>query len=518
MVSRSKALKQDPERQCSATETVVASRSEVAGFARLWRQRHWLLLCLDVAACFGSFIGVYYLRFHADFLDLSVLSLSPFNPSVDPYLKAATLTTAIWIFLLAREGNYRDHLNFATALTYRIQVVLMTGFYAIVFLMVISFMFRYLLLSRVVYVVGFASACTFMILVRFCFSLVEHRLADQCVTVYRVLVLGWSKNVETLLQRLQGKNQCTHVLGRLTWDRDRNAGVADWSQVPVLGSVEDLEDIYTRTPFDQLLVVADGNGEDGSVKYQETIIRALNFSEERGIYFYMVPELFDVIVTRTELGSFSGIPLIRLQDASLHPIYGVVKRVLDVLVAAAVLVLGLPLWLLIAALIKLTTKGPVIYIQARAGAYGKPFSMFKFRSMVKDADQKLHEMIDFNALKEPVFKFQNDSRVTSVGRILRRLGLDEIPQLLNVLIGQMSLVGPRPEQVELVQRYNTRQRRRLKARPGITGYQQVMSRGELSLEKRIEYDLYYLKHQSFFLDLFIIAKTLLVIARGDGMK
>jgi lipopolysaccharide/colanic/teichoic acid biosynthesis glycosyltransferase len=144
--------------------------------------------------------------------------------------------------------------------------------------------------------------------------------------------------------------------------------------------------------------------------------------------------------------------------------------------------------------------------------------MYKFRSMVEDAEERLGELVDFDKIEEPVFKLSEDPRVTPVGKFLRRTSLDETPQMINVLLGSMSLVGPRPEQVELVARYTPWQRRRLKAKPGITGYQQVMSRGDLSLARRIEYDLYYLKFQSLFLDLYILFKTLIVVLRGDGMK
>ena len=124
--------------------------------------------------------------------------------------------------------------------------------------------------------------------------------------------------------------------------------------------------------------------------------------------------------------------------------------------------------------------------------------------------------MDFNRLKEPVFKIAHDPRVTPIGRLLRKTGLDEVPQLLNVLSGSMSLVGPRPEQIELVERYNSYQRRRLKAKPGITGYQQVMCRGDLSLAKRIEYDLWYLKNQGIMLDLYCMAKTIISVFRAEG--
>jgi lipopolysaccharide/colanic/teichoic acid biosynthesis glycosyltransferase len=152
------------------------------------------------------------------------------------------------------------------------------------------------------------------------------------------------------------------------------------------------------------------------------------------------------------------------------------------------------------------------------GLEGKPFKMYKFRSMVENADAQLKEMIDLDSLPEPVFKIRQDPRVTPVGRIIRRWSLDEVPQFFNVLLGTMSLVGPRPEQVDLVEKYNLWQRRRLKAKPGITGYQQIMNRGLPFLEKRTAQDLYYLKHQSLWLDLFILAKTIIVVIRDDGLK
>ncbi|MDQ7783352.1 MAG: sugar transferase [Desulfomonilaceae bacterium] len=514
-------VKSIPKRE-SEPRTLAGSdkgRMALGTFARVWRRRNWLLAALDVAACLVSFLGCYYLRFHVDYVTALIPLTFPSTPAVDPYIKATILTTALWILLMKRERMYRDELHFATSLGFRVRIVLITGFYSMVFLMVISFMFRYLLLSRIVYVGGFVSACTLMILVRICFRFVDRRLDDQCVTMYRVLLMGWNRNVEALLDRLQKHNRCTHVLGRLGWGLKSDRIIGNGDQIPYLGTAKDLEDIYREAPFDQLIVVPEGRGTDPQVAAQrETMVRVLNFCEEHGISFYMVPDFVDVIVSRRELGSFSGIPLMRLMDASLHPVYAWVKRAMDVVVASVVLVAGSPLWLAIAVLIKVTSKGPVFYVQKRAGMYGNQFDMYKFRSMVEDAEEKLKGMIDFKKLKEPVFKFRNDPRVTGFGRILRRFGLDEIPQLFNVLLGQMSIVGPRPEQVELVKRYDPWQRRRLKARPGITGYQQVVCRGDLSLAKRIEYDLYYLKHQSFFLDVLIMLRTVLVVIRGDGMK
>lgn len=488
-------------------------------FARFWRRRGGLLFVLDVLICLSCFVGAYFIRFHEDFVALQIAPPFGSVPSSLPYLKAALLATALWIFLMAKERSYGNDLHFSTGFAYQVRLVVISGFYSLVFLIVISFMFRHLLLSRIVYVMGFVLASGSMILVRFIFRSIDRSLSNGSVTVYRVLLLGWNRYAAALLDRLSMQNRCTRVIGRLDWDTLPLRPVRFPEEIPILGTVNDLETVYDREPFDQLLVVTQGQGLDhDNTAHRNALVRTLNFCEEKGISFYMVPDFMDVTVMRRELGTFSGVPLVRLRDSALHPVYGIVKRVMDISLALVVLLVGLPLWLVIAVLIKTSSNGPVFYTQKRVGLHGRPFPMYKFRSMVQDADSRLKELVDFNAMDEPVFNIRHDPRVTSIGRFLRRTSLDEIPQLLNVLTGSMSVIGPRPERVELVAKYTPSQRRRLKAKPGITGYQQVMSRGDPSLAKRIEYDLHYLKHQSLFLDLFILLKTIVVIVRGDGMK
>ena len=202
---------------------------------------------------------------------------------------------------------------------------------------------------------------------------------------------------------------------------------------------------------------------------------------------------------------------VALWDVEAHEI---LKRGVDVVLSVGGLVASLPVWLLIAAAVKLTSRGPVFFAQERAGLRGRPFTMFKFRSMVVDAEDRLKDLVTLDELAEPVYKLKDDPRVTPVGRFLRRFGLDEIPQLLNVLRGEMSLVGPRPEVVTLVDRYNGEQRRRLGVKPGITGYQQIHNRGMPDMAARLAYDFYYLRNRSLPLDLWILIMTVVVIASG----
>jgi len=166
--------------------------------------------------------------------------------------------------------------------------------------------------------------------------------------------------------------------------------------------------------------------------------------------------------------------------------------------------------------IRLDTRGRAIFSQTRAGRDGRPFRMYKFRTMVVDAEDLLADLVSFDHLREPVFKLRHDPRVTRVGRLLRRTSLDELPQLANILKGEMSIVGPRPEQVELVERYSNAERFRLAVKPGLTGPMQVSGRGYLTLEERLAVEREYIENLSLTRDLRIIALTLTAVVSGRG--
>jgi lipopolysaccharide/colanic/teichoic acid biosynthesis glycosyltransferase len=192
------------------------------------------------------------------------------------------------------------------------------------------------------------------------------------------------------------------------------------------------------------------------------------------------------------------------------------KRLLDFLVSLIVLLVLAPLFILIALAIKLDSRGSVIYSQSRAGLGGKPFRMLKFRTMVRDAEEQLKDLVPFDKLAEPMFKLANDPRVTRVGRFLRPWSLDELPQLVNVLIGQMSLVGPRPEQIELVERYASEHLFRLSVKPGMTGPMQIYGRGQLKFEERLAVEREYIENLSLGRDLRILTMTVGVVLGRKG--
>ncbi len=192
------------------------------------------------------------------------------------------------------------------------------------------------------------------------------------------------------------------------------------------------------------------------------------------------------------------------------------KRLLDVSGAAIGLAVSLLPMAVIAMAIKLDTRGPIFFTQDRVGENGRLFRVYKFRSMVDNAELRRHEVVDLDALPEPAYKIRDDPRVTRVGRWLRRFSLDELPQFVNVLRGEMSLVGPRPEEAALVARYNDWQRRRLSVKPGMTGPMQINGRGNLALAQRVALEVEYIEHYSLWRDVAILLKTLPAVLRGEG--
>ena len=216
------------------------------------------------------------------------------------------------------------------------------------------------------------------------------------------------------------------------------------------------------------------------------------------------------------LSQVADLPVIELDTWDVSRSTMLLKRTFDVIVSAGLLTLTAPLFPLIALAIRLDSRGPVFFTQRRAGLGGKPFRMYKFRTMTLDAEERLAEVVSLDDLSEPMFKLRRDPRVTRFGRLLRRLSLDELPQLFNVLKGDMSLVGPRPEELLLVERYGPEHQFRLEVKPGITGPMQVCGRGELTFAERLAVEHDYIEHMSLTRDLRILLLTGPASLRGTG--
>jgi exopolysaccharide biosynthesis polyprenyl glycosylphosphotransferase len=249
---------------------------------------------------------------------------------------------------------------------------------------------------------------------------------------------------------------------------------------------------------------------------EEFVARMVETCRRQHVKLSVVPPVRGMFGTAVQLTHIAELPVVEYNTWDVSASTLVLKRLMDIAIAVPLIVLSLPLFAVIAAAIKLDSPGPVFFTQKRAGKDGVPFSMVKFRTMVANAEALLPGLVSLDALSEPMFKFRRDPRVTRVGRILRRTSLDELPQLLNIALGHMSLVGPRPEQVELVERYEPAHLFRLSMRPGLTGPMQVNGRGALTFEERLAVERDYIENVSLRRDLRILALTVSSVVSGKG--
>ncbi len=276
-----------------------------------------------------------------------------------------------------------------------------------------------------------------------------------------------------------------------------------------LGSVDDIARVAREQGVERVIVTEQEMGEADAERLIEECKAA-------GLGLTFLPQHYGLLGPGIELNRLAELPVLdfRFSDPPRSTI--AMKRGMDVFVSALFLVLLSPLLAAIAVLILLDSGRPVLFRQRRAGKEGRPFTMLKFRTMVADAEERLGDLVDLEQLDQPAFKIPDDPRVTRAGRALRRASLDELPQLINVLGGSMSLVGPRPEEEAVVALYDQRQRTRLGVKPGITGPMQVYGRSDLTFEERLAMERDYLDNLSIVTDLAILVRTPGAIVRGEG--
>jgi exopolysaccharide biosynthesis polyprenyl glycosylphosphotransferase len=280
--------------------------------------------------------------------------------------------------------------------------------------------------------------------------------------------------------------------------------------LPRLGTVAEIARITRECEVERVVVTAD---QEMSEPDAERLIEQCKLA---GLGLTFLPQHFGLLGPGIELNRLAELPVLDFRFSDPPASTLLLKRAVDLVFSALLLALLSPLLVLVSLLILVDSGRPVFFRQARAGKDGAPFRMLKFRTMVVDAEDRLSELVDLAALDEPAFKIPGDPRITRAGRLLRRFSLDELPQFINVLKGDMSLVGPRPEEEAVVALYDERQRVRLAVKPGITGPMQVYGRGDLTFEERLAMERDYLDNLSIAGDLAILLRTPKAIFRGDG--
>jgi exopolysaccharide biosynthesis polyprenyl glycosylphosphotransferase len=283
-----------------------------------------------------------------------------------------------------------------------------------------------------------------------------------------------------------------------------------FSSLPVLGSFDEVVDVVRRHDIDAVAVLP-------SPELEGSALRRLGWAlESTHAELLLAPAVTDIVGPRVHIRPVSGLPLLHMERPELRGIRRLTKEVTDRTAAAFVLILTLPVLVAIAAAVRFTSTGPVLFRQERVGRDGKPFVMLKFRTMVDGADRMASTLAAGNDGNGVLFKLRSDPRTTRVGRVLRRYSLDEIPQLLNILRGDMSLVGPRPPLAAEVERYGLDMQRRFLVKPGLTGLWQISGRSNLSWDESVRIDVRYVEHWSLAFDFMILWKTIGSVLKGSG--
>ena len=391
---------------------------------------------------------------------------------------------------------------------------------AVAFLYRGGFQFRAFSYARGIFIADFFFVLIGAGALRFVMRSVQTFARSRQINLIPTLVVGRGQEASLFIREMRERPSLGYrVIGVV----DTNAidPQASYEDVPVVGRLESLPEVIRDSGANEVIIA------DPQVNGDALFEVMMRCGRRRGVEFRIAPSLFNCLPRKTEIDQIGALPMIRLFREPLSSSARILKRTFDLIFAALAILLLLPLWLLIALLIKLDSRGRVFYTQERVGMDGRLFLLYKFRTMQANADADLHReyqrafiagRAEANLGNEtkPTYKLLADPRITRIGKILRRTSLDEVPQLLNVMSGDMSLVGPRPPIPYEVEAYELWHRKRLDMKPGLTGLWQVSGRNRLPFEEMVRLDLFYIENWSLLLDLKIILRTGFVMIAGEG--
>src|SRR6185503_19316121 len=357
-------------------------------------------------------------------------------------------------------------------------------------------------------------------IVRIVFRSGQIMVRRRGINLIPTLIVGRGAEAALCIREMRARPELGYrVIGIVDNERSGIVDSATFEGVPVIGSMETLPEAIRESRANEVII------SDPNVPGEKLFDVMIQTGRRRGVEFRIAPTLLNCLPSKTEIDQVGSLPMVTLFRSPLSSSARIVKRASDLFIATIALIVLSPLWLLIALLIKLDSRGPVFYKQERVGMDGRIFLFYKFRSMhlgVDDATHREYQRAYISGQagsnlgddQRPVFKLRGDERITRIGRILRKTSLDELPQLFNVMRGDMSIVGPRPPIPYEVENYQLWHRKRLDMKPGITGLWQVSGRNRLPFDEMVRMDLYYIENWSLLLDLKIILQTLPVMLRG----
>ena len=446
-------------------------------------------LLLDVCFISASVFVAYWLRFESGGLDgVAIHKGAP--PPLDYYFQLIPLMGFIWVLVLRAVGLYQieGHVTLETVVS-----LSKAGLIAsIATLSAIFFIYHNHQYSRWVMILSCGISVLLLCFSRLTIQRFKEAVQQLGVGISRVAVVGFNRTTQQLIHTLQERTDSGYqFVGVLLGERPPSQPIPH----RILGEFTEVRSLVQKYRIDELFITSP------AISHTD-ILQIVDVCEGLSVRIHLLPDLYEVMIGRTRVADFDGIPVVRLKELPLQGWHRMIKRGMDILLSSFALIICSPLMLVIAIAVKLSSPGRVIFRQERVGRDGKPFYIYKFRSMQQDAEAGVGH----------VWASKDDPRQTRLGRFLRRWCLDELPQFFNVLKGDMSLVGPRPEMSGLIDDFSKSiphylDRHRVKC--GLTGWAQVNGlRGNTSLEERIRYDLYYIENWSIGFDIKILLKTL----------
>jgi exopolysaccharide biosynthesis polyprenyl glycosylphosphotransferase len=464
----------------------------------------WLLPTVDVLLVLIAFLISYYLRYEVQFLQpVNEANDAPFGP----YIPYTAIFAALIFFFNQNAHLYQERRG--RSWWEEVFAIGNSATNAAVFIMALSFALRPLVFSRLLIVQAAFMVVVLLGLWRALLRVIRSELRRRGVGIERVLVVGAGRVGLSVLQMILARPDLGFKLVGFV-DDDPDRGATDLGRVQALGMVDNIPRLIDQHKIDLVIITLPWH-------VQRKIVKIVRECERQHVKVRTVPDLFELSLSQVQVEMLGGIPLLGLNgEAKFHATSRLLKRGVDVALTLLALPVVIPLTLLVAVAIRLDTTGPIFFAQERIGQGEKKFKVYKFRSMVQNAADLHHELIRQTGEDPRHPKLDNDPRITRVGRWIRRFSIDEVPQIWNILRGEMSWVGPRPATPDEVALYESWHRQRLRVLPGLTGLWQVSGRSEVPFEEMCLLDIYYIENWSLRLDLQIMLRTVPHVLLAHG--
>jgi len=461
----------------------------------------------DMALLAGAFQLAYKLRFLLLFL--------PDRPAppFELYLNFSALVSLIGFLMLQSAGLYRPQ-RFAFGLESLFAIFRAITFTSLIAMAVIfvlrGFLTRYdvATYSRLIIFISWGLSLVLLGLWRWGISIVLQQLRRRGRGLRNLVIVGTDSIGRGFYHAIQQSAEAAYrPLGFI--DTGKGSMPQQVAGLKVLGRLQDVPEVFRAQPVHEIVLAS-------TELDRETVLHLVKACERADVQFSMIPGFFEILTQKMRIHEVADVPVFQLEERIFQRWGRLVKRIMDLGVAVTVLLLFSPIWALVALAIRLESKGPIIFRQARVGKGERNFFIFKFRSMYADAEERRTELEKGNPQVDDLLRLPMDDRVTPLGRFLRRFSFDEIPQFVNVLRGEMSVVGPRPHMPSEVARYQDWQLRKFDVLPGVTGLTQISGRKDLSLDDMVRLDIYYIENWSPWQDLQILLKTIPAVLWGKG--